>query len=404
LDVFVAGPILGAGNMPFIEMSDLDLASKQLLIRVDLNVPIENGKVTSFKRIESILPTIHMGLNQGARILLVSHLGRPKEGEFDPEFSLAPVAKCLSELLNMPVRFIKDLPDQLVLNKGEVALFENVRFLKGEKENSSVLGKRLAGLCDIFVMDAFATAHRKEASTYSIAQEAKIACAGPLLVAEVDALDKIMAKSRQPLVAIVGGSKVSTKLLALQHLITRADSLIVGGGIANTFLAASGYPIGKSLYEPELVPEAKAMLLYAEENNKKIPLPEDVIVAKEYSKEAKPITKQVGDINDEMILDIGPKTLVTLSSLLINAKTILWNGPVGVFEWDQFGEGTKALAEAVARSDAYSVAGGGDTIAAIEKYHVQDEISYVSTGGGAFLEYLEGKSLPALEILARREL
>jgi phosphoglycerate kinase len=404
LDVFVAGPILGAGNMPFIEMSDLDLASKQLLIRVDLNVPIENGKVTSFKRIEAILPTIHMGFDQGARILLVSHLGRPKEGEFDPEFSLAPVAKCLSELLNMPVRFIKDLPDQLVLNKGEVALFENVRFLKGEKENSSVLGKRLAGLCDIFVMDAFATAHRKEASTYSVAQEAKIACAGPLLVAEVGALDNIMAKSRRPLVAIVGGSKVSTKLLALQHLITRADSLIVGGGIANTFLAASGYPIGKSLYEPELVPEAKAMLLYAEENNKKIPLPEDVIVAKEYSKEAEPITKQVGDINDEMILDIGPKTLVTLSSLLINAKTILWNGPVGVFEWDQFGEGTKALAEAVARSDAYSVAGGGDTIAAIEKYHVQDEISYISTGGGAFLEYLEGKSLPALEILARREL
>ncbi|MBA2653625.1 MAG: phosphoglycerate kinase [Gammaproteobacteria bacterium] len=384
-----------------LKMADLDLNNKQLLIRVDLNVPIENGKITSTTRIEAILPTIQMACQQNAKVILMSHLGRPKEGYYDADFSLAPVATYLSERLGQPVKLIDKL-DTIALQPGQVVLLENIRFMQGEKENSALLGKKLGDLCDIFVMDAFATAHRKEASTYSVAEHAPVACAGPLLVSEMDALQQILKQPAKPLVAIVGGSKVSTKLSILKNILKDVDVLIVGGGIANTFLAAKGYNVGKSLYEPDLIPQAIEMLNFAEQNNKTIALPEDVVVAKDFSSEAKAVILDIDQITDEFILDIGPRTIKRLLPIIQNAKTLLWNGPVGLFEWEQFSGGTEALAKAIANSQAYTVAGGGDTLAAIEKYHVKDSISYISTGGGAFLEVLEGKKLPAIAILERR--
>jgi phosphoglycerate kinase len=386
------------------KMSDLNLANKNVLIRVDLNVPMQDNKITSTKRIEAILPTIRMALNQNASVILMSHLGRPTSGEFSSEFSLAPVAACLSHLLDQTVTFVQAL-DQLNATPGQVILLENTRFWVGEKENDEQLSQRLASLCDVFVMDAFATAHRKEASTYGVAKYAPIACAGPLLVKEMASIASIMHNPARPLLAIVGGSKVSSKLAVLKSLLTRVDSLIVGGGIANTFLAAQGFSVGDSLYEPELVDEAKKLLQYAKDHGKVIPLPLDVVVAKQFSKEAQPICRDIqgsGLAPGDIILDVGHKTSAQFTDVIQKAKTILWNGPVGVFEWDQFAQGTKSLAEAIAKSTAYSVAGGGDTIAAIEKYGIESDISYISTGGGAFLEFLEGKKLPAIAILEQR--
>lgn len=389
--------------MTLLKMTDLDLSNKRVLIRMDLNVPIDNGKITSTKRIEAILPTLRIAINQGAKILLLSHLGRPKEGVFDPAFSLAPVATYLTSILNQPVKLIDNIDEDVNLHPKEVALLENVRFLKGEKENDLLLGKKLAALGDIFVMDAFGTAHRKEASTYRVAEFADIACAGPLLIAEMTALHQIMKAPARPLVAIVGGSKVSTKLSVLNNILSLVDCLIVGGGIANTFLAAKGYPVGNSLYEPDLIQEAKDMLSFAAKNHKNILLPIDVRVGQEYSEEAVAVIKSVEDVQqNDMILDVGPRTSELIAASIGDANTILWNGPLGVFEWDQFSEGTHSLAKAIAASSAYSVAGGGDTLAAIEKYEIEDKISYISTGGGAFLEYLEGKQLPAVAMLEQR--
>lgn len=388
--------------MSLLKMTELDLTGKKVLIRVDLNVPIEDGKVVSTKRIEAILPTIQLAKNQQAKIILMSHLGRPTAGQYDPSLSLAPVATCLEALLGQKVPLIKNLDTEIQLAPGEIVLLENVRFLIGEKENSSLLGQQLASLCDVFVMDAFATAHRKEASTYSVAQYAKVACAGPLLVSEINALQPLMKNPARPLVAIVAGSKVSTKLLILKQLLHTVDCLIVGGGIANTFLAAKGYRVGSSLYEPDLVVAANAMLQFAVDHHKQILLPTDAVVSKEFTKNAKAEVKSIEEINNQMILDVGPKTSQAIQKIILEAKTILWNGPLGVFEWEQFSEGTKKLAHAIAKSNAYSVAGGGDTLAAIEKYQIERDISYVSTGGGAFLEFLEGKPLPAIEILEQR--
>jgi phosphoglycerate kinase len=383
-----------------LKMTDLDLKHKTVLIREDLNVPIEKGRITSLKRIEAILPTVRAALRQKAKIILISHLGRPQAGEGDPLLSLAPIADCLSNLLQEPVYFIKNKEDLKKIHFGQVCLLENVRFRVGEKENDPALAKELASLCDIFVMDAFATAHRKEASTYGVAEYAPIACAGPLLMAEINALQKVMNTPSHPLIAIVGGSKVSTKLLVLKNLLSKADALIVGGGIANTFLVAQGFKVGHSLYEKELLPVANELLSFAKANNKQILLPVDVVVAKRFEPEAKAIVKPIEDIEDELIVDIGPKTRQKLVSLVRQAKTVLWSGPMGVFEWEPFAEGTKALAKAIAdNSQAYTVAGGGDTLAAIEKYQIDDKISYISTGGGAFLTFLEGKQLPAIAIL-----
>ena len=384
-------------------MADQALAGKRVMIREDLNVPVEGGVVTSDARIRAALPTIRAAVEQGARVILLSHLGRPKEGEFSAENSLAPVATRLGELLGQPVRLQRDWLDGVECAPGEVVLCENVRFNKGEKKDDETLARRMATLCDVFVMDAFGTAHRAEASTHGVARFAPIACAGPLLVGELEALERALARPARPLVAIVAGSKVSTKLTVLESLLAKVDKLIVGGGIANTFLAATGVSVGKSLHEPDMLDTARTLLAQAKARGADIPLPSDVVVAREFAPTAIATVKPVAAVGaDELILDIGPQTAGVLAQLLQSAGTILWNGPVGVFEFDQFGGGTRAIAEAIARSPAFSLAGGGDTLAAIEKYGVEQGISYISTGGGAFLEFVEGKTLPAVAALEAR--
>ena len=389
--------------MAILRMTDLDLRDKRVLIREDLNVPVKDGVVTSDARIRASLPTIQAARNAGARVLVMSHLGRPEEGVYNEEFSLAPVAKRLAELLGFKVRFEKNWLDGVECAAGEVVLLENVRFNKGEKKDQEDLSRRMAALCDIYVMDAFGTAHRAEASTHGVARFAKVACAGPLLMNELIALQTALEKPKRPLIAIVAGSKVSTKLTVLESLIGKVDKLIVGGGIANTFLLAEGRGVGKSLVEAEMVDIARALLERSAQIKVEIPLPSDVVVATEFSANAEADVKSVGNVAaDEMILDIGPDTAERFALLLHDAGTVVWNGPVGVFEFDQFGEGTRVLAQAIARSPAFSIAGGGDTLAAIEKYRVEDDISYISTGGGAFLEFLEGKKLPAVAVLEER--
>lgn len=384
-------------------MTDLDLRGQRVLIREDLNVPVEAGVITSEARIRAALPTLQAARAQGARVMVLSHLGRPKEGEFSAENSLAPVATRLGELLGAPVRLVRNWLDGIDCAAGEVVLCENVRFNAGEKKDDETLARRMAALCDIFVMDAFGTAHRAEASTHGVARFAPVACAGPLLVGELEALERALAKPARPLVAIVAGSKVSTKLTVLETLLGQVDQLIVGGGIANTFLAAVGHPIGKSLHEPQMLDTARRLLAIARERGAEIPLPTDVVVAKEFSASATPATRVVSAVGaEDLILDIGPQTAARFAGLLHSAGTILWNGPVGVFEFDAFGAGTRAVAEAIARSPAFSLAGGGDTLAAIEKYGVANGISYISTGGGAFLEFVEGKTLPAVAALEAR--
>ncbi|WP_284892926.1 phosphoglycerate kinase [Cobetia amphilecti] len=377
-------------------MTALDLSGKRVLIREDLNVPIRDGQVTSDARIRASLPTIKAARDAGARVMLMSHLGRPTEGEPEDQFSLAPVAAHLGELLGSPVRLINDYLDTAPdVAEGEVVLLENVRFNKGEKKDEEPLSRAYAALCDVYVMDAFGTAHRAQASTHGVARFAPDACAGPLLAAELEALEKALAAPRAPMVAIVGGSKVSTKLDVLKALSDKCHQLIVGGGIANTFIAAAGYNVGKSLYEADLLDTARALMDKVE-----IPLPTDVVVATEFSDKAEAVVRAVADVqDDEMILDIGPETASRFGALLKDAGTILWNGPVGVFEIEQFANGTEQLAMAIAESDAFSIAGGGDTLAAIDKYDVESRVSYISTGGGAFLEYVEGKVLPAVAAL-----
>jgi phosphoglycerate kinase len=389
--------------MPVRRMLDLNLTGQRVLIREDLNVPVEGGVITSDARIRASLPTIRAARDAGARVMLLSHLGRPKEGEFSAENSLAPVAARLGELLGAPVRLVRDWLDGIECAAGEVVLCENVRFNKGEKKDDEGLSRRMAALCDIFVMDAFGTAHRAEASTHGVARFAPIACAGPLLVGELDALERALANPARPLVAIVAGSKVSTKLTVLESLLSKVDQLIVGGGIANTFLAATGVAVGKSLHEPDMLDTARALLAQAKAKGTSIPLPTDVVVAKEFSPTAVATTRAVEAVAaDELILDIGPSTARSLATLLQSAGTILWNGPVGVFEFDSFAGGTRVIAEAIAASSAFSLAGGGDTLAAIEKFGVESGISYISTGGGAFLEFVEGKTLPAVAALEAR--
>lgn len=389
--------------MKVLRMTDLPLDGRRVLIREDLNVPVQDGKVTSDARIRAALPTLQHAMQAGARVLVMSHLGRPQEGVYSDEFSLAPVAQRLSELLGRPVPLKRDWLGGVDCAPGEVVLCENVRFNKGEKKDAEALSKQMAALCDVYVMDAFGTAHRAEASTHGVARFAPVACAGPLLVAELEALERALAHPARPLVAIVAGSKVSTKLTVLESLLARVDKLIVGGGIANTFLAATGSPVGKSLHEAEMLDIARKLLEQARARGAEIPLPTDVVVAREFAATAHADVRPIADVRpDEMILDIGPDTSDRLAALLQEAGTILWNGPVGVFEFDQFGEGTKAIARAIARSGAFSLAGGGDTLAAIEKYGVADGISYISTGGGAFLEFVEGKVLPAVAALEAR--
>ena len=390
--------------MKVLQMARLELAGKRVMIREDLNVPVKDGQVSSDARIRAALPTIRLALEKGARVILLSHLGRPEEGKPDPELSLAPVAARLSELLGRKVRFERDwLQNGVTSEPGEVVLLENVRFNKGEKKNKDELAQKMAALCDIYVMDAFATAHRAEASTHGVGKFAPVACAGPLLTNELDALEQALSSPRRPLIAIVAGSKVSTKLTVLENLLGKVDKLIVGGGIANTFLAAQGHPIGKSLHEAEMIDTARKLLERSKVSGVEIPLPSDVVVAREFAASAEADVKPVGQVApNEMILDIGPDTAERFAAALQGAGTIVWNGPVGVFEFDQFGEGTRIIAQAVARSPAFSIAGGGDTIAAIEKYGVAEDISYISTAGGAFLEFLEGKKLPAVEMLEQR--
>ncbi|MCB1661038.1 MAG: phosphoglycerate kinase [Pseudomonadales bacterium] len=387
--------------MTVLNMTDLDLNGKRVLIREDLNVPVKEGKVTSDARIRAALPTIKLALKAGAGVIVMSHLGRPKEGvswQDQQEFSLQPIAQYLAELLARPVRFERDWLEGVEVQSGELVLVENVRFNTGEKADDETLAKKMAQLCDVFVMDAFGTAHRAQASTHGVAKFAPVACAGPLLSNELSALKQALANPARPVVAIVGGAKVSTKLTVLKSLSKIVDQLIVGGGIANTFLAAAGFPVGKSLCEHDLIDDAKALLQQTE-----IPLPTDVVVAKEFSESAVAVTKAVMDVaDDEMILDIGPNSAAVLAGILREAKTIIWNGPVGVFEFDQFGQGTQVIAEAIAASTAFSIAGGGDTLAAVDKYGITEQISYISTGGGAFLEYVEGKILPAVAILEQR--
>ena len=386
-----------------VRMTDLDLKGKRVLIREDLNVPVKNGVVTSDARIRASLPTIQAAKAAGARVMLMSHLGRPEEGVYNEEHSLAPVASRLSELLGSKVRFERDWLGGVACEPGEVVLLENVRFNKGEKKNNDELAQQMAALCDIYVMDAFATAHRAEASTHGVGRFAPVACAGILLVNELEALEQALLNPKRPLIAIVGGSKVSTKLTVLENLLGKVDKLIVGGGIANTFLAAAGHPIGKSLHEAEMIDIAKGLLERSHAGGAEIPLPTDVVVAKEFSDKAEADVKPVAEVTpDEMILDIGPDSAERFAAALKGAGSIVWNGPVGVFEFDQFGEGTRTIAHAVAHSPAFSMAGGGDTIAAIEKYGVGQDISYISTAGGAFLEFLEGKKLPAVEMLEAR--
>lgn len=389
--------------MDFLSVKDVDLKNKKVVVRVDFNVPVKDGKVTSKVRIEAAIPTVEYILKKGGSVILLSHLGRPTEGEYNPEFSLEPVAKALEEIIKKPVRFEKNWLDGISINQGEIVLCDNVRFNKGEKKCDDSLSKKMATLGDVFVMDAFATAHRAEASTYGIAKYVKVACAGLLLDAEIKALEQALKSPEKPMTAIVGGSKVSTKLSVLHNLLNKVETLIVGGGIANTFIKAEGYSVGKSLYEEELVDEAKGILEVAKKLGVKIPVPVDVRVAKEFSESAKATIKDVSEVKEnEMILDIGPKSEAIIAKIVYSSKTILWNGPLGVFEFANFAEGTKALSLAIAQSDAFSVAGGGDTIAAIEKFDIKDKISYISTAGGAFLEFLEGKKLPAIEILKER--
>ena len=390
--------------MPVLKMTDLDLSGKRVLIRQDLNVPIKDGKVASDKRIRASLPTIEFAVNAGARVMLMSHLGRPTEGEYADEFSLRPVAEHLSGLLGKEVKLVANYLEQAPeLSDGDVVLLENVRFNKGEKKNDETLARQYASLCDIYVMDAFGTAHRAQASTHGAGQYAAAACAGPLLAGELDALGKALGNPARPMAAIVGGSKVSTKLTVLESLSGVVDQLIPGGGIANTFIAASGYNVGKSLVEEDLIPEAKRLMEAARAKGGAIPVPTDVVVGKEFSESAEAVVKKVEDVaDDDMIFDIGPETAAKFAGMMKSAGTIVWNGPVGVFEFDQFGEGTRILGLAIAESDAFSIAGGGDTLAAVDKYDIADKVSYISTGGGAFLEFLEGKKLPAVAMLEER--
>ena len=380
------------------QMTELDLNQKRVLIREDLNVPIKEGVVTSDARIRAALPTIKMAIDQGAEVILMSHLSRPTEGQFEAQYSLQPVANDLSSKLGVEVQLITDWSNGFDVPKGQIALLENVRFNKGEKANDDALSQAYAKLCDIYVMDAFGTAHRAQASTHGVAKFAPIACAGPLLANELNALETALATPAEPVGAIVGGSKVSTKLMVLETLADKVDQLIVGGGIANTFLAAAGYPVGKSLYEPDLIPAAKALM-----SKVNIPLPTDVVVGKEFSETAEARVVAVEDVeSDDMIFDIGPKSSSQLAEMIKTLGTIIWNGPVGVFEFDQFAEGTKTLSLAIAKSAGFSIAGGGDTLAAVDKYEIADQVSYISTGGGAFLEYVEGKELPAVALLKTR--
>jgi phosphoglycerate kinase len=385
-----------------LRMSDLALAGKRVMIRADLNVPVAAGVVTGDARIVATLPTIREALGKGAAVILLSHLGRPTGGRFEPGHSLAPVAAYLGKALGRPVPLLRDWLDGVKVGPGDVVLCENVRFNKGEKQNDEALAKKMAALCDVFVMDAFGTAHRAEASTEGVARYAPVACAGPLLVRELEALGRALVSPKRPVVAIVGGSKVSTKLTVLESLVSKVDQLIPGGGIANTFLAAAGNPVGKSLHEPELIPEARRLAQPAV-GRASIAMPSDVIVGTELSAESRPVTRRVNEVKPgEMILDIGPETAERYAVLLQKAGTIVWNGPVGVFEIEQFGHGTRRLAEAIAASAAFSIAGGGDTLAALDKYGLTDRLSYVSTGGGAFLEFLEGRILPAVAVLEQR--
>ena len=389
--------------MNVLKMTDQDLASKRVLIREDLNVPIKAGLVASDARIRAALPTIRIGVEAGAKVMLMSHLGRPTEGEFESVYSLAPVAEHLSTLLNQPVRLVPDWLDGVDIEAGEVVLCENVRFNVGEKADDDALAQKMAALCDVFVMDAFGTAHRAQASTHGVAHYAPLACAGPLLAAELHALGKALENPARPMAAIVGGAKVSTKLTVLEFLSNVVDQLIPGGGIANTFIAAAGYPVGNSLIETDLIDQAKALIDEAAARGGEIPVPTDVVVGKAFSADTSAIIKPVTDVaEDDMIFDIGPETAARFARLMREAGTVVWNGPVGVFEFDQFGEGTRILGEAIASSDAFSIAGGGDTLAAVDKYNIAEHISYISTGGGAFLEFLEGKTLPAVAMLERR--
>jgi phosphoglycerate kinase len=394
---------VGGVSTRVIRMQDVDLNGRRVLIREDLNVPVKDGVVTSDARIRAALPTIQAALAAGGRVIVMSHLGRPEEGHPSDEFTMAPVAKRLGELLGREVPLITDWLDGVTVEPGNLVLVENVRFNKGEKKDNDELARRMAALCDVYVMDAFGTSHRAEASTHGVGKYAPIACAGPLLVNELVALDSALHSPKRPLVAIVAGSKVSTKLTVLESLLEKVDLLIVGGGIANTFLLAQGEAIGKSLAEPDMIDIARRLLARSAEKGVQIPLPTDVVVAKAFSAQAEADVKSVDAVaDDELILDIGPDSAERLAQLLATAGTILWNGPVGVFEFDQFGEGTRAIANAIAASSAFSLAGGGDTLAAIEKYGVEAGISYISTGGGAFLEFVEGKVLPAVAMLEAR--
>lgn len=381
----------------YLRLGDVDVAGKRVMMRLDLNVPVEDGRVTSDARIREALPGVRQALEGGAAVMLLSHLGRPTEGQFDASASLRPVAARLQKLLGREVRFEKNWLDGIDIEPGELVLCENVRFNTGEKANDDGLARKMAELCDIFVMDAFGTAHRAQASTEGIARFAPVACAGPLLDRELSVLGKALAHPDRPMLAIVGGAKVSTKLSVLDSLIEKVDQLIVGGGIANTFIAAAGFEVGRSLYEPDLVIDAQRLIRKAHDRGGSIPIPTDVIVAGEFSATAQPAVRGIEEVGpDEMILDIGPLTASSYSSIIAGAATIIWNGPVGVFEFEAFAAGTRSVAEAVARASAFSIAGGGDTLAAIEKFGVSEDIDYVSTGGGAFLELVEGKELPAV--------
>ncbi len=390
--------------MSVIKMTDLDLAGKRLLIRQDLNVPVKDGKVTSAKRIQASLPTIEHCIKAGARVMIMSHLGRPTEGESAAEFSMQPVADYLSDALGKQVPLITDyLQNSPELNDGDVVLLENVRFNVGEKSNDEALSKQYAALCDIYVMDAFGTAHRAQASTHGAGQFAPTACAGPLLAGELEALGNALDNPKRPMAAIVGGSKVSTKLTVLESLSKVVDQLIPGGGIANTFIAAMGHNVGKSLYEEDLIPEAKKLMAAAAAAGNEIPVPTDVVVGKEFSESTPATVKKVEDVeDDDMIFDIGPETAAHFAEMMKAAGTIVWNGPLGVFEFPQFADGTKVLGAAIADSDAFSIAGGGDTLAAVDDFGLTDRISYISTGGGSFLEFLEGKQLPVVAMLEER--
>ena len=392
--------------MSVIKMTDLNLAGMRVLIRQDLNVPVKNGVVTSDQRIKASLPTIQHCIDAGAKLMIMSHLGRPTEGNPEAQYSLQPVADYLSKALARNIALVSDYLQQTPeMVNGDVILLENVRFNTGEKANDEVLSKQYAALCDVYVMDAFGTAHRAQASTHGVGNFSPIACAGPLLAGELEALGKALDNPKRPMAAIVGGSKVSTKLTVLDSLSTVVDQLIPGGGIANTFIAAAGYNVGKSLVEVDLIPEAKRLMLQASSQGKEIPVPTDVVCGKEFSEHAEAVIKPVEDVeDDDMIFDIGPDTTARFAQIMQSAATVVWNGPVGVFEFDQFGEGTKLLAQAIAQSDAFSIAGGGDTLAAVDKYGIAEKVSYISTGGGAFLEFLEGKQLPAVAMLEKRKI